>query len=441
TDKEQNPWWELTLDKPRFVEYIILHNRKDMCKEKARKLTVEVFYNEKYHVIYQGDLLFDTEPNGLPLILPYKYHEKIERIKITSQINEYFHLSKVNVLSAERVLNEAEKVFIKEFKLNESWFTGETFDPNFTFRTDPVYLFGNFKNSDIISQINAIEITNFMRFGNAVMALSNAYSLAKKYDIKTLIIHNDFEWFKDTIIINGIQIIKKRFIDTSNKLILKSKFFYRKTLASLYEKEFFYCNMLQELKSGFNFTRHYEKQNNADCLWIHFRSGDVFRGNGAHKLYGQPPLAFYEKIINERKWDTINLVSEDMGNPCLSFLQKRFIDTGQNFELFSSDLKSDIEHLLMAQNLVIARGSFILPIICLSDNIKNIYGFCEGGLKSWGLLNDKIGFKKELSISMYKDVDGQYSDILKSWDNSDQQCQKMLEYPADKIEIDYIYNR
>ncbi|MDR2080609.1 MAG: hypothetical protein LBP54_01825, partial [Campylobacteraceae bacterium] len=40
TDKEQNPWWELTLDKPRFVEYIILHNRKDMCKEKARKLTV-----------------------------------------------------------------------------------------------------------------------------------------------------------------------------------------------------------------------------------------------------------------------------------------------------------------------------------------------------------------------------------------------------------------
>jgi hypothetical protein len=27
TDKEQNLWWELTLDKSRFVEYIILHNR------------------------------------------------------------------------------------------------------------------------------------------------------------------------------------------------------------------------------------------------------------------------------------------------------------------------------------------------------------------------------------------------------------------------------
>ncbi|MDR2341779.1 MAG: discoidin domain-containing protein [Campylobacteraceae bacterium] len=102
TDKEQNPWWELTLDKPRFIEYIILHNRKDMCKEKARKLSVELFDGKEYIKIYEGDLLFDAEPNGLPLILPYKYPLKIERIKITSQINEYFHLLKVNVLSIKR---------------------------------------------------------------------------------------------------------------------------------------------------------------------------------------------------------------------------------------------------------------------------------------------------------------------------------------------------
>jgi hypothetical protein len=106
TDKEQNPWWELTLDKPRLVEYIILHNRKDMCKEKSRKLIVEVYNSKEYIKIYEGDLLFDAEPNGLPLILPYKYSQTIERIKITSQINEYFHLSKVNVL----VVNREEKL-------------------------------------------------------------------------------------------------------------------------------------------------------------------------------------------------------------------------------------------------------------------------------------------------------------------------------------------
>ncbi|MDR1555188.1 MAG: hypothetical protein LBS39_04080 [Campylobacteraceae bacterium] len=102
TNKEQNPWWELTLDKPRLVEYIILHNRKDMCQEKSRKLTVEIFNGKECIKIYEGDLLFSSEPNGLPLILPCKYPQTIERIKITSLINEYFHLSKVNVLAVKK---------------------------------------------------------------------------------------------------------------------------------------------------------------------------------------------------------------------------------------------------------------------------------------------------------------------------------------------------
>jgi hypothetical protein len=412
-----------------------------MCKEKARKLTVEVFYSNEYHVIYHGDLLFDAEPNGLPLILSYKFLQVIERIKITSQINEYFHLSKVNVLVVKpRVLNEAEKRFVKEFGLNKSWFIGESFDANFTLRKDPVYLLGNFKNNNIISQIEAVEMNNSMRFGNAVVALSNAYSLAKKFNIKILIIRDDFEWFKDSITINGIKIVKKRLIDTSDKLILKSGFFYRKTLASLYEKGFFYYDTLRELKSGFSFTRYPMNDNDSDCLWIHFRSGDIFRGNNPHPLYGQPPLSFYEKIINERKWKTINLVYEDMGNPCLVFLIKRFTDIKQDFKLFSSDLKSDIEHLLMAQNLVIARGTFIMPIIGISDNIKNIYGFCCGNsLRHWAS-NSKIDPNKQITVKMYKDINGQYSDILNSWSNSEQQRQKMLEFSADKMEMDYTCN-
>ncbi|MDR3177342.1 MAG: hypothetical protein LBT96_00005, partial [Campylobacteraceae bacterium] len=102
TNKEQNPWWELALDKPRYVQYIILHNRKGAYQEKCRKLMVEIFDGKEYIKIYQGDLLFDAEPNGLPLILPYKYSRKIERVKITSLLNEYFHLLKVNVLSVKK---------------------------------------------------------------------------------------------------------------------------------------------------------------------------------------------------------------------------------------------------------------------------------------------------------------------------------------------------
>jgi len=86
------------LDRPSFVEYIIIHNRKNTCQERSRKLSVEVFEGEKYYQVYQGDLLFGSEPNSLPLILPVKYSKKIEKIKITLQANEYLHLSRVNVL-------------------------------------------------------------------------------------------------------------------------------------------------------------------------------------------------------------------------------------------------------------------------------------------------------------------------------------------------------
>jgi hypothetical protein len=100
TEKEQNPWWELTLDRPSFVEYIVLHNRKSMCQERSRKLSVEVFEGEKYYQVYQGDLLFGSEPSGLPLILPVKYSKKIEKIKITLLAKEFLNLSRVNILSS-----------------------------------------------------------------------------------------------------------------------------------------------------------------------------------------------------------------------------------------------------------------------------------------------------------------------------------------------------
>ncbi|MDR1554427.1 MAG: discoidin domain-containing protein [Campylobacteraceae bacterium] len=142
TNKEQNPWWELTLDKPRLVEYIILHNRKDMCQEKSRKLTVEIFNGKEYIKIYEGDLLFSSEPNGLPLILPCKYPQTIERIKITSLVNEYFHLSKVNVLVMRKYEKEKAKIKVGIIGTSNSL-------------TKDRYTLGLQNNPDIVIQKNA----------------------------------------------------------------------------------------------------------------------------------------------------------------------------------------------------------------------------------------------------------------------------------------------
>ncbi|MDR3177343.1 MAG: hypothetical protein LBT96_00010 [Campylobacteraceae bacterium] len=52
TNKEQNPWWILTFDKPKHIEYIILHNRRDAYQERSQRLTIELYDSKEYIKIY-----------------------------------------------------------------------------------------------------------------------------------------------------------------------------------------------------------------------------------------------------------------------------------------------------------------------------------------------------------------------------------------------------
>jgi hypothetical protein len=268
------------------------------------------------------------------------------------------------------------------------------------------------------------------------MSLINTYYLCKKLDIKILVIDDSFDWFRDSIIIDNIKIIKNQFIDLSDKTSIESNFFHKVTLSLFYDKDFNY-NLIGKLKVEFNFKPSVCTTENSDCLWIHVRSEKICQGNGINKVYGQPLLSFYKKIINENSYKTVNLVTEDMSNPCLEPLIKWLLDINQKFQLFSSNVKSDIENLLSAENIVIARGTFIMPILCISHNIKRVYAFHETRLKTWGI--DSPNQKSHIGVIMYKDASGNYSEILKNWNNSEAQRQKMIEYSEDEIGIDYIH--
>jgi hypothetical protein len=59
--------------------------------------------------------------------------------------------------------------------------------------------------------------------------------------------------------------------------------------------------------------------NNDNTVYIHFRGGDIF-SNNPHKAYVQPPLSYYENIINH--YDNVKMVCEDRKNPCINELLK-----------------------------------------------------------------------------------------------------------------------
>ena len=58
-------------------------------------------------------------------------------------------------------------------------------------------------------------------------------------------------------------------------------------------------------------------------LYINIRSGDVFL-NVIDRYYSQPPLCFYQKIINENKNNRISLLSNGHENPVVDELLKQY---------------------------------------------------------------------------------------------------------------------
>tara|TARA_B100001175_G_C19466102_1_gene619171 strand:+ start:660 stop:1439 length:780 start_codon:yes stop_codon:yes gene_type:complete len=109
---------------------------------------------------------------------------------------------------------------------------------------------------------------------------------------------------------------------------------------------------------------------NTNILHIHIRAGDVFRGNGAHPAYVQPPLKYYKDIIESKKWEKIIVVYEDDGNPCVNALKK---EEYKNIYFTSNTLDKDINILSQSENLVLGFGTFGLLLFFLNQNIKQIY--------------------------------------------------------------------
>ena len=130
-------------------------------------------------------------------------------------------------------------------------------------------------------------------------------------------------------------------------------------------------------------------------LIIHLRSGDVFNTH-THGLYVQNPFSYYKTVLDEifqglNKWDktrrVIVLTEPDKRNPCMplinSYIQQLNIRfaikfVGQNvntpFEYIENiDLKTCINTLLTAENIVLANSSFSQRLSMCNTNLKNMY--------------------------------------------------------------------
>ena len=107
---------------------------------------------------------------------------------------------------------------------------------------------------------------------------------------------------------------------------------------------------------------------NPDDLYINIRSGDVFV-NIMHSSYSQPPLCFYQKIIQENKYQNIYLISNGKENPLVDILLKLY----PNIKYMHGTPIEDMSVLVNVYNLVLPISSFPYAVIRFNDNLKNLF--------------------------------------------------------------------
>ena len=107
---------------------------------------------------------------------------------------------------------------------------------------------------------------------------------------------------------------------------------------------------------------------NPNDLYIHIRSGDIFK-NCIHPLYSQPPLCFYIKIIKENKFQNIYMISNGNENPVISELLKVY----PNIKFINTLKEEAVSIILNAYNLVMSVSTFLMTLIRLNSNLKKIY--------------------------------------------------------------------
>ena len=106
-------------------------------------------------------------------------------------------------------------------------------------------------------------------------------------------------------------------------------------------------------------------------LYIHIRSGDIFKRYYPHMSYSQPPLCFYESIINNTKFRNIYLIAENRKNP----VAPKLLEEYPNIIYNKSSIEEDIAKLINAYNLVGSVSSFCAVCLMMNENIINYYEY------------------------------------------------------------------
>ena len=151
---------------------------------------------------------------------------------------------------------------------------------------------------------------------------------------------------------------------------------------------------------------------NPNDLIIKLRSGDIFI-NRIDLDYSQPPLCFYQKIINEHKFNNIYILSNGHENPVVDELLKLY----NKIKYIEGKLEEAISIIVNAYNLVLPISTFPMTLIWINNNLRNLFIYELG---SYTLRKNNYTIHKMKPSNIYLKL------MKHNWKNTKEQKDLML---------------
>ena len=223
-----------------------------------------------------------------------------------------------------------------------------------------------------ITQLKTFFLSRIFGFGNSLIQINNAIFYCEVVKCNTIIL-NKYNLKRNWLITKDIYIEKLNItikqdsnVDCSN---INTFCFYKKSYDPFYPKI-----ILPQIKTDLikeeilrNLPNSYI---DSEALYIHIRGGDIFESIPS-QYYAQPPLCFYEKIINNKRFKKIYIVSMDTSNVVIDILTQKYKNIIHNINTMEYDL-SLLSH---AFHIVLSVSTFVISAIKLNDNLKDVWEY------------------------------------------------------------------
>ena len=248
-------------------------------------------------------------------------------------------ISLISLLNFSKIQNDTSKSETKQQLLNE--------------------LQTNERNKNL-SEIKFVYLDKTYNFGNAMVLLNNLLYYCEILNITHIYLNSKKNWpISQNIISNkiNISITSKNILDFTNKNIV------------IFDKRSIYYQRVIKPQIRIDLLKNEIKKNlpkikiNQTDLFIHIRSGDIFRYSPNNNInYAQPPLCFYQSIITKFNFSKIYIISQDKENPIIDILMEKFPKIIFN----KNKLEKDISILINAYNIAGSISSFFTTLIIIS---------------------------------------------------------------------------